>query len=160
MENFVCKGQLFFSTGPNGHRCIPNGFLVCTEGLCQGAFPVLPEAYRDLPPSGLRGPAHPPRVGGSPPPRAPVCLSGSGDGPGAAGLAEHPHLPGGSQVPGPGLRRACLPAVCGGLAGQLHHPGRHLCHRPHRCHLASHGPAGGKRTHHPGGPGQHGPGLP
>ena len=49
MENFVCKGQLFFSTGPNGHRCIPNGFLVCTEGLCQGAFPVLPEAYRDLP---------------------------------------------------------------------------------------------------------------
>ena len=49
MENFVCKGQLFFSTGPNGHRCIPDGFLVCTEGLCQGAFPVLPEAYRDLP---------------------------------------------------------------------------------------------------------------
>ena len=49
MENFICKGQLFFSTGPNGHRCIPDGFLVCTGGTCQGAFPALPEAYRDLP---------------------------------------------------------------------------------------------------------------
>lgn len=49
MDHFVCKGQLFFSTGPDHCQCIPHGFLVCTDGICQGAFPTLPDAYRDLP---------------------------------------------------------------------------------------------------------------
>ena len=49
MDHFVCKGQLFFSTGPDHCQCVPHGFLVCTDGICQGAFPTLPDAYRDLP---------------------------------------------------------------------------------------------------------------
>lgn len=49
MENMVLKGQICFSTGPETLRCIPNGFLVCAEGLCRGVFPDLPECYRDLP---------------------------------------------------------------------------------------------------------------
>ena len=43
------QGAAFFSTGPGHCQCIPHGFLVCTDGICQGAFPVLPDAYRDLP---------------------------------------------------------------------------------------------------------------
>ena len=27
MDHFVCKGQLFFSTGPDHCQCIPHGFL-------------------------------------------------------------------------------------------------------------------------------------
>lgn len=49
MEQVVCKGQLCFSTGPETRQSIPDGFLVCTDGICRGAFSTLPEAYRDLP---------------------------------------------------------------------------------------------------------------
>ena len=91
------KGSFSSVPVPMATGVFPMDFWSAQRGLCQGAFPVLPGSLPGPAPSGLRGPAHPPRVGGSPPPRAPVCLSGSGDGPGAAGLAEHPHLPGGSQ---------------------------------------------------------------
>ena len=42
MEQVVCKGQLCFSTGPETRQSIPDGFLVCTDGICRGAFSIFP----------------------------------------------------------------------------------------------------------------------
>ncbi len=47
--SFVLHGDLCDSRDPQHLRTIRDGFLVCEEGVCAGAFPVLPEQYAHLP---------------------------------------------------------------------------------------------------------------
>lgn len=48
-ERYVLKGNLLYSTSPEQMVSVPNGFLVCQEGKVAGAFPALPECYKNLP---------------------------------------------------------------------------------------------------------------
>ncbi len=124
MENFVCKGQLFLQYRSQWPPVYSQWiFWSAQRGFARGAFPVLPEAYRDLPlldfgdrlilPGLVDLHLHGPQF----------AYRGLGMDLELLDWLKHPHLPGGSQVPGPGLRRACLPAVCGGLAGAASPPG-------------------------------------
>ena len=47
--SFVLHGDLCDSRDPQHLRGIPGGFLVCVDGRCAGAFPVLPDRYAGLP---------------------------------------------------------------------------------------------------------------
>lgn len=47
--SFILKGDLCDSLDRERLRTIPNGYLVCSDGLCAGAFSTLPEKYRHLP---------------------------------------------------------------------------------------------------------------
>lgn len=49
MNAFVLKGNLCDSESADRIRLIPNGYLVCEDGVCRGAFETLPEQYRNLP---------------------------------------------------------------------------------------------------------------
>lgn len=49
MKSFVLKGNLCYSISPDEIRLIPNGYLVCENGICRGAFEHLPERYALLP---------------------------------------------------------------------------------------------------------------
>lgn len=48
-NSFVLRGDLCDSRSPQKLRTLEKGYLVCIDGLCAGRFPVLPEAYADLP---------------------------------------------------------------------------------------------------------------
>lgn len=48
-SSFLLKGDLCDSLDRERLRTIPDGYLVCVDGLCAGAFSDLPEAYRGLP---------------------------------------------------------------------------------------------------------------
>lgn len=49
MNSFVLKGNLCYSESADRIRLIPNGYLVCEDGVCRGAFETLPEQYANLP---------------------------------------------------------------------------------------------------------------
>ena len=49
MNTFVLKGNLCYSESADRIRLIPNGYLVCEDGVCRGAFETLPEQYANLP---------------------------------------------------------------------------------------------------------------
>lgn len=49
MKDFVIKGHLVDSESPDRLRCLENGYLVVTDGLCRGVFPALPERWASLP---------------------------------------------------------------------------------------------------------------
>lgn len=49
MNSFVLKGNLCYSESADRIRLIPNGYLVCEDGVCRGAFEALPEQYANLP---------------------------------------------------------------------------------------------------------------
>lgn len=49
MNPFVLKGNLCYSESADRIRLIPNGYLVCEDGVCLGAFETLPEQYAALP---------------------------------------------------------------------------------------------------------------
>ena len=47
--NFVLKGNLCYSDRPERLMTLPGGYAVCVDGICQGAFERLPEAFAALP---------------------------------------------------------------------------------------------------------------
>ena len=48
-DNFVIRGDICYSESADTLRCIEGGYLVCKNGVSQGAFTSLPEWYRNLP---------------------------------------------------------------------------------------------------------------
>ena len=48
-QSFVLKGDLCYSLSPTQLVTIPDGYLVCQEGLCRGVFPQCPPEFQDLP---------------------------------------------------------------------------------------------------------------
>ncbi len=49
LANFVLKGDLCYSADPQTLRCVPDGYLVCENGLSAGVFEELPAACQNLP---------------------------------------------------------------------------------------------------------------
>lgn len=49
MSSFVLKGDIAFNETREKIHTIEDGFLVCEDGICKGAFEVLPEEYQNLP---------------------------------------------------------------------------------------------------------------
>ncbi len=49
MSAFVLKGDLCYSTDPRTLRTLPNGYLVCENGVSAGVWKELPEKYQGLP---------------------------------------------------------------------------------------------------------------
>lgn len=51
MNSFVIKGDIAFNKDKNTIQTYKNGYLVCNEGICEGAFDAqsLPEKYKNLP---------------------------------------------------------------------------------------------------------------
>ena len=47
--DFVLKGNLCYSEGPERLATLPGGFVVCVQGECQGVFAAVPAAYAALP---------------------------------------------------------------------------------------------------------------
>ncbi len=47
--SFILRGGIAFSETENRITTYYRGYLVCIDGICQGAFPDLPEKYKDLP---------------------------------------------------------------------------------------------------------------
>ncbi len=47
--DFVLKGNLCFCETPERLTTLPDGYLVCVDGVCAGAFETLPERYANLP---------------------------------------------------------------------------------------------------------------
>ena len=41
-NNFILYGNIIHEPAKDDMRIIENGYLVCIEGKCAGAFPVLP----------------------------------------------------------------------------------------------------------------------
>ncbi len=48
-ENFVLRGGIAFSKDKENITTYYRGYLVCINGICQGAFCDLPEQYKELP---------------------------------------------------------------------------------------------------------------
>lgn len=48
MNSFIIKGDICYSTDKDSLSTIENGYLVCENGLCKGAFSSLPECYSHL----------------------------------------------------------------------------------------------------------------
>ena len=49
MDNsFVLRGGIAFSKDRNNLTTYYRGYLVCIDGICKGAFPELPDQYKDL----------------------------------------------------------------------------------------------------------------
>lgn len=48
-KSFVLKGNIGFSKEDKTLCCMPESYVVCTEGICMGVFSELPEEYRKLP---------------------------------------------------------------------------------------------------------------
>lgn len=46
--DFVIRGDIAYSADRTELRTMENAYLVCTDGVCKGVFPELPEAYRQL----------------------------------------------------------------------------------------------------------------
>ena len=47
-ESFVLRGGIAFSEGQKSIKTYYRGYLVCVEGKCMGAFPILPDQYKGL----------------------------------------------------------------------------------------------------------------
>ena len=47
--DFVLKGNLCFCETPERLTTVPDGYLVCENGVCAGAFAALPERFANLP---------------------------------------------------------------------------------------------------------------
>jgi hypothetical protein len=47
--SFIIKGNLCWCESPQELRTLEQGYLVCVDGICQGAFPDLPENTGDCP---------------------------------------------------------------------------------------------------------------
>ena len=47
--DFVLKGNLCYSESPKRLTTLSGGYVVCVDGLCEGAFEKLPERYAGLP---------------------------------------------------------------------------------------------------------------
>ncbi|MDO4519560.1 MAG: amidohydrolase family protein [Eubacteriales bacterium] len=47
--SFVLKGDIAFNKDANTIQTFPNGYLVCVDGICKGAFQALPEEFCNLP---------------------------------------------------------------------------------------------------------------
>ncbi|MCR5417125.1 MAG: amidohydrolase family protein [Pseudobutyrivibrio sp.] len=47
-NTFVLRGGIAFSEDKNRITTYYRGYLVCVDGVCKGAFPELPEQYKDL----------------------------------------------------------------------------------------------------------------
>lgn len=48
-RNVVLKGNVGFSKEDKTFCCMPDSYVVCTEGICMGVFSKLPEKYQNLP---------------------------------------------------------------------------------------------------------------
>lgn len=48
-DKFVLKGEIAYSVSANEIKTYHNGYVVCIDGKCVGAFQELPMAYRELP---------------------------------------------------------------------------------------------------------------
>ena len=48
-QEFVLKGDICFNDSPDHLKGIENGYLVCKDGICRGAFEELPPKFADLP---------------------------------------------------------------------------------------------------------------
>lgn len=49
MEQFILKGNIIFSKEVCKLEIIPHGYLVCIDGMSQGAYKELPVKYKDIP---------------------------------------------------------------------------------------------------------------
>lgn len=49
MKSFVLRGDICYSAEKDKVKTIAGGYLVCEDGVCRGAYPVLPEKYAHLP---------------------------------------------------------------------------------------------------------------
>lgn len=49
MKSFVLRGDICYSAEKDKVKTIAGGYLVCEDGICRGAYPVLPEKYAHLP---------------------------------------------------------------------------------------------------------------
>ncbi len=47
-DSFILRGGIAFSDSKNNITTYYRGYLVCVDGICMGAFPSLPEEYKDL----------------------------------------------------------------------------------------------------------------
>ncbi len=47
-DSFILRGGIAFSDSKNNITTYYRGYLVCIDGICMGAFPSLPEEYKDL----------------------------------------------------------------------------------------------------------------
>lgn len=48
-DSFVLRGGIAFSEGIKSIVTYSNGYVVCVDGICKGAFSKLPDQYKDLP---------------------------------------------------------------------------------------------------------------
>lgn len=48
-KNFILKGEIAFSLNEKEIQTYHEGYVVCKEGICLGAFPDLPQEYEDFP---------------------------------------------------------------------------------------------------------------
>ncbi|WP_028243083.1 amidohydrolase family protein [Pseudobutyrivibrio ruminis] len=48
-NSFVLRGGIAFSEGSKSIVTYSNGYVVCVDGICKGAFSQLPDKYKDLP---------------------------------------------------------------------------------------------------------------
>lgn len=49
MKSYILKGDIAFNETSKIMTCIENGYLVCEDGICKGAFSKIPEKYKELP---------------------------------------------------------------------------------------------------------------
>ena len=47
-ESFVLRGGIAFSEDKNRITTYYRGYIVCVDRICMGAFPTLPDEYKDL----------------------------------------------------------------------------------------------------------------
>lgn len=48
-NSFILRGGIAFSEGSKSIVTYSNGYVVCVDGICKGAFSKLPDQYKDLP---------------------------------------------------------------------------------------------------------------
>ncbi|SHJ35121.1 amidohydrolase family protein [Pseudobutyrivibrio xylanivorans] len=48
-NSFILRGGIAFSEDKNRITTYYRGYIVCVDGICMGAFPSLPDEYKDLP---------------------------------------------------------------------------------------------------------------
>lgn len=49
MKNFILKGDIAYSENKDKIKTIEQGYLVCEDGICKGAFEKLPKKYEEFP---------------------------------------------------------------------------------------------------------------
>ena len=96
-ESFLLKGHICYSNEQGKLLVKPDSYAVCREGICQGVFKEIPEAFADLP---IRDTGDCLVIPGlrSPHPCTSVSLPGTRNGFGIAGLVKYPYISGRSQI--------------------------------------------------------------